>query len=161
MKRVFVLAIAAMMIASCKKAETTPSTVVQQEGPYPPPKTAPVAEPERKGPFAEMTFDKTVHDFGKVNQGDKVTYSFNFENTGEVDLVITEAKGTCGCTVPDYPKDPIKPGQRGKIKVEYNSAGKKGNQTKSVNITANTKKGREKLQIKATVIPKDGPRNVK
>lgn len=159
MKKLILMA-AIALAASCKKAET-PTPVVQQEGPFPPPKTAPAPEQERKGPFAEMTFDKTEHDFGQINQGDKASYSFNFENTGDVDLVITDAKGTCGCTVPDYPKDPIKPGERAKIKVEYSSAGKKGVQSKSVNITANTKNGREKLQIKATVIPKDGPRKIK
>ena len=65
--------------------------------------------------FAIMTFTKSEYDFGTINQGDKVETEFPFTNTGKVDLLITNAKGSCGCTIPDFPKKPIKPGEKGKI----------------------------------------------
>jgi hypothetical protein len=103
----------------------------------------------------EMTFTEREHDFGKINEGDKVTYKFAFKNTGESDLVITSAKGSCGCTVPEYPKEPVRPGDSGEIKVSFDSHGKPGEQHKSVTINANTASGTEKLQITASVTPKD------
>lgn len=106
------------------------------------------------GKYPVMIFDKKEHDFGNINDGDKVETVFVVSNAGETDLVITNASGTCGCTVPDYPKEPIKPGKTAKIKVSFDSSGKPGMQQKSVNITANTEKGSDVLNIKANVIPK-------
>ena len=100
----------------------------------------------------EMTFNKVEHDFGTINQGDKVDYTFKFTNTGQNDLLISNAVGSCGCTVPEYPKEPIKPGKTGKIKVIFNSAGKSGQQTKTVTINTNTASGTEKLTIKASIV---------
>jgi len=85
-----------------------------------------------------MTFEKDVHDFGKIIQGEKVSYMFKFKNTGKSDLLITDAKGSCGCTVPEYPKTPVKPGEDGTINVIFDSTGKTGQQNKKVTITANT-----------------------
>ena len=98
-----------------------------------------------------MTFSKTSHDFGNINQGDKVATEFEFTNTGKNDLTIYEAKGSCGCTVPEYPKTPIKSGEKGVIKVQFNSAGKSGKQSKSVFISTNTEKGSETLKITANI----------
>ncbi|RTY95293.1 DUF1573 domain-containing protein [Flavobacterium sp. GT3R68] len=113
-------------------------------------------EPTRKvaavdGKYPVMTFDKTEHDFGMINSGDKVEYSFNFKNTGEADLIITRAVGSCGCTIPEYPKEAIKPGESAKMKVSFNSAGKHGQQQKTVTIITNTEKGTESLTIKASI----------
>lgn len=110
--------------------------------------------PPADGKFAAMTFTKKEHDFGKITEGDKVTYVFSFENTGEADLIISDAKGSCGCTVPEYPKEPIAPGKQGKIKVSFSSAGKKGLQYKTVTLMANTAAGKETLGIKAAIQPK-------
>lgn len=85
-----------------------------------------------------MKFDKDTHDFGKIKSGDKVTYEFNFTNTGKSPLIITDAVASCGCTKPEWPKEPIKPGDAAKIKVTFNSAGKVGLQDKQITITANT-----------------------
>lgn len=85
-----------------------------------------------------FTFEKEVHDFGTIVQGEKVAYSFKFKNTGKGDLIITDAKGSCGCTVPEWPKEPIAPGGEGKIDVVFNSEGKSGQQNKKITITANT-----------------------
>lgn len=102
-----------------------------------------------------MVFDKDVHDFGSVKEGEKVTYKFKFKNTGDKPLTIFDAKGSCGCTVPEYPKEPIAPGKSGEIKVEFNSKGKKGSETKYVTLTANTTPGDTRLTIKANVIASD------
>jgi uncharacterized low-complexity protein len=102
-----------------------------------------------------MSFEKEMHDFGSVKEGDKVTHVFKFKNTGDKPLIISDAKGSCGCTVPSYPKEPIAPGKSGEIKVEFNSAGKKGSETKYVTLNANTIPAETRLTIKANVIAKD------
>ncbi len=93
-----------------------------------------------------------VHDFGVIKQEDVVSYDFAFVNHGKTPLIINGAVGSCGCTVPEYPKTPIQPGEGGKLKVTFNSAGKSGLQNKTVTITANTLKGTEMLFIKSQVI---------
>ena len=103
------------------------------------------------GKYPVMTFEKTEHDFGTIASGSKVDYSFQFKNTGEADLIITRAMGSCGCTIPEYPKTPIKVGESAKIDVSFNSAGKHGNQQKSITISTNTKTGVESLLIKASI----------
>jgi len=98
-----------------------------------------------------MTFEKDVHDFGKIIQGEKVSYKFKFTNTGSSDLLITDAKGSCGCTVPEYPKSPVKPGASGVIDVVFDSTGKTGQQNKKVTITANTVPGTVTLAINGMI----------
>lgn len=85
-----------------------------------------------------MKFENQSHDFGKISQGDVVHYDFKFTNTGKSPLIISNAIATCGCTTPEYPRAPIKPGESGKIKVTFNSAGKSGLQDKQITVTANT-----------------------
>jgi len=85
-----------------------------------------------------MKFEYDNHDFGKIKQGDKVNYKFNFTNTGKTPLIIANAVASCGCTTPDWPKGPIKPGDGGQINVTFNSMGKRGLQDKMITITANT-----------------------
>ncbi|MCB9031000.1 MAG: DUF1573 domain-containing protein [Chitinophagales bacterium] len=99
-----------------------------------------------------MTFEKDLHDFGEIVQGEKVTYEFKFTNTGKSDLLITSARASCGCTVPDYPKEPIAPGLVSYIKVQYNSEGRKDAFNKTVTITANTIPNENKIRIKGVVI---------
>jgi len=99
----------------------------------------------------EMTFETEKHDFGTITQGDKVFYDFKFKNTGGSDLIITGAKGSCGCTVPEYPKEAIKPGEPGEIKVSFNSAGKSGKQAKSVTLFCNIKEGKKVLHINSNI----------
>lgn len=103
-----------------------------------------------------MKFESLVHDFGIINEGDKVETNFVFKNIGRTDLVITDAKGSCGCTVPEYPKSPVRSGQIGKIKVSFNSSRKTGNQTKTVTLFTNTKNKTEILTIKAAINQKVG-----
>jgi Protein of unknown function (DUF1573) len=85
-----------------------------------------------------MKFDNASHDFGKISQGDKVSYKFNFTNSGKSPLIISNAVASCGCTTPNWPKAPIKPGDSAQILVVFNSTGKAGLQDKMITITANT-----------------------
>ena len=103
---------------------------------------------------AEFKFEETNHHFGDINAGEIVSYEFKFINSGGKDLVITQATGSCGCTVPEYSKEPIKPGGSGKIKVTFNSEGKSGMQSKTVTILANTIPNTKVLTISAEIINK-------
>lgn len=100
-----------------------------------------------------MSFEKEEHDFGTITQGTPQETSFKFTNTGDAPLIITDAKSSCGCTVPEYPKNtPIAPGETGELLVKFNGSGQ--NQvTKTITVTANTQKGTEMLRIKAFVNP--------
>ncbi len=102
-----------------------------------------------------MTFEKDSHDFGKLRQGEMVTFSFKFKNTGKSVLLITNVSTSCGCTVSDFPKEPILPGKAGKIDVSFNSEGKRGPQNKVVTIFANTQPNSLLLTIKAMVLLPD------
>jgi len=93
-------------------------------------------EAKLNGPV--ITFEKKVHDFGDISQGDKVEETFRFTNTGNEPLIITNVQVTCGCTVPKgWPRDPIAPGQKGELTIAFNSAGKMGRQNKVVTIVSN------------------------
>ncbi len=101
-----------------------------------------------------MTFTENIHDFGKLTDGEVVTYKFKFVNTGKSDLLITNATASCGCTVPSYPKEPIAPGVEASIDVQFNSAGKVGIFDKSVTLLANTIPSETILAIKGEVLNK-------
>jgi hypothetical protein len=87
---------------------------------------------------AAMKFETESHDFGKIKQGDKVTYEFKYTNTGKSPLIISDAFATCGCTTPEVEKAPIQPGATSSVKVTFNSAGKTGLQDKLITVIANT-----------------------
>lgn len=99
---------------------------------------------------AEMTFEKEVHDYGTLQQGANGDCEFVFTNTGTANLVIQDARGSCGCTVPEWPKDPIKPGAKNAIKVHYDTK-RPGPINKTVTITANVEGGTKVLRIKGMV----------
>ena len=103
---------------------------------------------------AKMDFEKTEHDFGEINEGDVVETVFNFKNTGKQELIIASAKGSCGCTVPEWPKEPIMPGESGQIKVKFNSSNRTNLQQKQVTLLTNTDEGKKIIKIKAQVNPK-------
>jgi len=102
--------------------------------------------------MAELNFDKDSYDFGEISQGEKVEHNFTFTNNGEADLIISSAVGSCGCTVPSYPKEPIKPGGKGEIKVVFDSNGKKGAQHKRITIVANTNPNKTMVAIMGNVM---------
>ena len=105
------------------------------------------------GRIAKVEFDKEFHDFGTIKEGEIVVTEFIVKNVGDSDLLIHEAKGSCGCTVPKPPKEPIKPGASAPIKVSFDSKGKPGSQEKTVTLTTNTQNGHEMFKIKANVTP--------
>jgi hypothetical protein len=100
---------------------------------------------------AEFKFDKDEYNYGTIKQGDKVEYDFTFVNSGKEPLVITDAHGSCGCTVPTWPKEPIKKGEKGVIHVTFNSAGKMGMQDKTVTLNSNAKSNPKVLHLKGNV----------
>jgi len=99
-----------------------------------------------------MDFDEVLYDFESISQGEKVEHTFVFENTGENPLLITSAHGSCGCTIPEWPKDPIAPGEKGNIDVVFNSNGKKGKQHVTVTVVANTVPNTSIVALKGTVL---------
>jgi len=99
----------------------------------------------------KFEFIKTEHDFGKVIEGEKVTFAFKFKNSGNADLVIANISATCGCTATEYPRTPVKPGEEDFIKVTFDSAGKEGFQHKTITIAANTQPSNTTLAVKAKV----------
>lgn len=112
-----------------------------------------VADSKTSG--AQITFDATEYNFGKAKQGDIVNHEFVFTNTGEEPLVISSAAGSCGCTVPVWPKEPIMKGQKGTIKVSFNTAGKLNMQDKTVTIRSNATPDPTVLHVKGTVVSKE------
>lgn len=114
--------------------------------------TNPESETKPDGPLPSFTFEKTDHDFGQIKEGEVVTHIFKFTNTGEAPLIIQDAKATCGCTVPSYPKQPIPAGGTGEIVVKFDSSNKPGVQNKTVTLTANTYPSTSKLNIKSVVV---------
>jgi len=110
------------------------------------------SDPEKsKAELPAITFERSEHDFGNIREGDVVATTFRFKNTGKKDLIIQTASGSCGCTVPVFPKTPIAPGQEEEIRVEYNSEGKSGLQDKSVTVVTNCIPNTTSLRIKAMV----------
>ena len=100
---------------------------------------------------AAFKFEQSEHDFGTIKEGEVVEHVFKFTNTGEAPLVIQNAAGSCGCTVPETPKEPIAPGATGEIKVKFDSKGKVGTQHKTVTIIANTNPESTVVALKGTV----------
>ena len=99
-----------------------------------------------------IKFEEEVHDFGKIIEGETVSFSFKFTNTGKSDLIIADVSTSCGCAVPSFPKTPIRPGKQDIIKISFNSAGKRGFQTKNVVVVANTQPNTTIVRIKAQVV---------
>lgn len=121
------------------------------------PPAAQVAEPEVKpeGALPVLKFEKIEHDFGTIKEGDKVSYTYKFTNTGEAPLIVQSAQPTCGCTVSDYTKEPIPVGGTGFVTAEFDSSGKPGMQNKTVSVTANTWPKQTVLSFKAMVEAKE------
>jgi hypothetical protein len=98
-----------------------------------------------------MTFEESSYDFGTIAEGDTVVHKFVFINTGKTPLIVHNATAQCGCTVPEPPKEPVAPGEKGEIKVVFNSKGKPGPASKAVTITANTEPSVNQVVLKGIV----------
>lgn len=120
-------------------------------------------EPELKpeGPLPTIQFEKVEHDFGTIPEGEKVSYTYKFTNTGDAPLIIQSAQPTCGCTVSDYSKDPIPVGGTGFVTANFDSNARTGVQNKTVTVTANTWPKQTVLSFKAMVTPKNTQAPVK
>ena len=142
MKRLILLAILFSFLACNESASKKINTDVAQNQ----------ISKDRK--YAEITFDRIFHDFGNVNEGEIAKTVFTFTNTSENDLYIVDARGSCGCTVPNYPKNvAIKPGESGEIEVNFDTTGRPNLQQKMVKVSANTSTSGEMLRIQAFVNP--------
>lgn len=98
-----------------------------------------------------IVFDADLHDFGRISEGESISYSFHFTNKGDGDLVISGCHASCGCTVADYPKGRIAPGGEGYITVTFNSRGKVGQQYQEVVVSSNSQPSRKVLKITAQI----------
>lgn len=98
-----------------------------------------------------MDFRDSVFDFGTINEGEVVSHSFEFTNNGKTPLIISSANGSCGCTVADFPHDPLPPGKSSTMNVQFSSAGKHGHQEKTVTINTNSVRGVHFLYVKGEV----------
>ena len=138
-------------VREAARANNTTNVVAPTPGATTTPGATAMEEPV--GPTTTMNFEESTFDFGTIDAGEKVSHTYKFTNSGNEPLVIKDAKGSCGCTVPKWPKEPIAPGATGEILVEYNSKGKKGKETKRVTITANTSPAQTFLTITGEVTP--------
>ncbi|PKD20436.1 hypothetical protein APR41_14255 [Salegentibacter salinarum] len=138
-------AVGALLFTSCKENNDNASEKVKAEN------VESAAERDAQATvYPKMEFAESEHDFGNIAKGENVEHTFTFTNEGQAPLVITNAKSTCGCTVPTWTKEPIQPGESGEMVVKFNGSGK-GQVTKTVTVTANTEAGTERLRIKAFV----------
>ena len=103
------------------------------------------------GPTTTVAFEETTFDFGTINEGEKVQHTYKFTNTGSEPLILSDAKGSCGCTVPSWPKEPIAPGETNEITVEFNSKNKSGKKNQKVTVTANTNPPQTFIYLTGTV----------
>lgn len=144
-----------------KKTAGNVSGVTTTTTTTPTPETEAVKEEKPAGPLPTAEFSKVEHDFGTISEGQSVEYTYQVKNTGPVPLIIQDAKPSCGCTVPDWTKQPIPPGGTGFVKAKFDSSGKPGIQNKTITVTANTWPKQTVLRFKAMVTPKatgaDGP----
>lgn len=159
MKKIFILAIAASFLLIACQAKKTNEKRIEEISPG-----GGVADIIRnpvtaEGPIdtvnvAKMTFASVEYNFGEVSEGKVVEHTFEFTNSGKVPLLISDARSTCGCTVPEWSETPIAPGEKGKIKVRFNTTGKVNEQHKQVTITANTYPSETFVSLLGFVRPK-------
>ncbi len=145
-----VLCIVTFIACSSKKNSDVPDNAINTDVVNNPATASKSVDPKENVPAYE--FESEEHDFGTIIQGESVSFAFKFKNSGKGDLVIRSANGSCGCTVPEFPKDPVKPGESALINVTFNSEGKEGLQNKTVTLIANTIPNTHVLTIKGNVI---------
>ena len=144
MKAIYIAIVSVLLFGSCKEQSTEISTndVMNTR----------TADGSTGDNLPEIKFEEETHDFGRITQGEKVTFGFKFKNTGKANLIISAASGSCGCTIPEYPKKPIAPGAEATINVVFASEGKSGMVEKSVTIVTNCEPSTRIIYIKANII---------
>ncbi|WP_018476470.1 DUF1573 domain-containing protein [Pontibacter roseus] len=162
MKKNFLLAFAlgaAMVVTSCDQNNTTESeatastetAAAEQPQQIDNPNVVPTGQTSTSETAAVMSFNESEYDFGTIKQGEIVEHTFTFTNTGKTPLVIESASASCGCTAPDWTKDPVAPGEKGEVKVRFDSNGKVGQQSPTVTIRANTEPNIVRVAMKGNV----------
>lgn len=164
MKKILLLAMCAFTLASCqqtgKKAEeNVDSAIVNAPHPSLVPVDTAVTNASNitvvNGDAPAIEFATVDYNFGQIKRGEKVSYSYKFKNVGKTPLIIANAEATCGCTVPEVPKQPIKPGDEGEIKVVFDSTGKPaGLQDKVITITSNAAAPVVQVHLKGEILDK-------
>ncbi|HLT72557.1 MAG TPA: DUF1573 domain-containing protein [Cyclobacteriaceae bacterium] len=164
-KIMLLLSLSLVVMVSCRDKEAEKriaqleSRIAELEGPgatkatNTPTNTAAVPETKPEGPLPAMQFATLEHDFGTITEGDVVEYTYKFKNTGDAPLIIQNAQGSCGCTVPNWTKEPIPAGGEGFVTAKFDSKGKPNIQNKTVTVTANTWPKQTVLRFKAMVTP--------
>lgn len=140
-KLILGIALAGLFLSSCQSDKVNSKNI---DSSMVDPKNPPV-----------IKFEESTYDFGTISQGEKVKHTYFFKNTGKSPLIIHSAQGSCGCTIPEWPKEPVQPGEEGKIEVSFNSEYKSGHQEKMVTILANTKPTKTFLKITGEVVVPD------
>ena len=107
-----------------------------------------------------IKFKSESHDFGKIEEGVQATHTFEFTNTGTAPVVISNAQASCGCTTPDWTKEPVMPGKTGKVTASFNSQGRPNNFSKTVTVISNSETPQIVLTIKGDVNPKGAEKSV-
>jgi len=146
MNRIIIIFFAAVILISCnKKSEKKELETESISNPL----TADGEVDTTQMP--KMIFEKDVYDFGKIKQGEKVSYSYKFKNTGKSPLIISNATATCGCTIPKYSQEPLNPGEEGVIEVIFDSKNKTGLQNKTITVISNTIPNTKVLYLRGDV----------
>jgi hypothetical protein len=167
MKKNFLLALAlgtAMVVTSCDQNNTTATdatvsenTATEQPQQIDNPNVVATSQTAGTENAAVMTFKESEFDFGTIKQGEVVEHTFTFTNTGKTPLVIENASASCGCTAPDWTKTPVAPGEKGEVKVRFDSNGKAGQQSPTVTIRANTEPNIIRIAMKGNVAASSMP----
>lgn len=139
MKNIILIVAVVVLSISCKESATSKVKTENVE-------SAKIRDVNAEN-LAVISFDKASYDFGMINQGDVIETNFVITNTGKSDLIISKASATCGCTIPDWPKEAIKPGDSAPMNVKFNSRGKKNKISKTITLLTNTKSGKETVKI--------------
>ncbi|MBR4229439.1 MAG: DUF1573 domain-containing protein [Bacteroidales bacterium] len=144
MRKIFTIALISLLAVGCSNSQKEADVDLIRN-----PMSAEGYDTKEKMP--KIVFDEDMHDFGRLSAGENISYSFHFRNTGNADLVISSTSATCGCTVADYPKGRIAPGDEGYVTVTFKSAGKSGQQFQEVTVVTNAQPATTKLRIVAQV----------
>lgn len=140
---ILVITVASVMFSCGTSTESSDANIIES--------SSTADNPNGKGQEPLMTFDHDTWDFGNMTEGEVVEHDFSFKNTGGKPLLISDVQATCGCTIPEWPREPIRPGQEGIIKIRFNSAGKSENIDKHVTIFSNANPVKKELGFKAYV----------
>ena len=143
MKKIIILALSVSVFIACENKQRTDAQTIEDN------KKA--LEPTANK-FPVMKIDTPMVDLGMISQGDTIMHVYNFKNTGNMPLVLSNVNASCGCTTPSYSKEPVAPGERGFITVKFNSKGKEGKLNKTVTAYANTKPADNTVSFKVEVL---------